>query len=224
MVNNGSLYDEPEDFDRYSLNGPKPILIAAEAGRSWQQERYWLPKYSLGLRYQHLFANTIDGTITQYSLPSKVNYNYTWSVSSDVLSAYTKLDLLTLGPIMPYVNAGLGMSFNRSGAYNEYAASDVTSRVSPDYASCTQSNFAYDLGLGIDAVIRPNIVFSLGYDYQQLGAISSGPGQTTWSGARLNAGTLSTNTLLLGLTYLFDINYESQAKAVKLPPHIVERL
>lgn len=204
-VNNGSNFTPPYNHDIYTLNAHKPIVLAVEGGQSWRQDNRWFPNYYLGLRYQHLFSSNVKGSVTQYSLPSTLNYNYTWSVSTDVLSAYTKLDLVTLGPIMPYVNVGVGASFNRSGTYKEAALPGVTPRISPNYAAGTQSSFAYDVGAGLDVALKPNVVFALGYDYQNLGALRSGSGQSTWSGERLSAGQLSVNTFLLGITYLFDV-------------------
>lgn len=204
-VNNGSNFTTPYNHDIYTLNAHKPIVLAVEGGQYWQQDNRWFPTYYLGLRYQHLFSSNVKGSVTQYSLPSTLNYNYTWSVSTEVLSAYTKIDLVSLGPIMPYVNVGVGASLNRSGSYKESALSGVTPRISPNYAAGSQPSFTYDVGAGIDVALKPNLIFALGYDYQNLGALRSGSGQSTWSGERLNAGQLRVNTFLLGITYLFDV-------------------
>lgn len=203
LVNNGSLFEDNEDIDRYSSKGFNSVDLAFEGGLSWSQPRYWLPQYDLGLRYQHLFSHNITGTIMQYSLPSKVNYTYNWSIQTEVLSAYTQLDLVKLKYCMPYINFGLGVAFNRAGAYSETAYPDITPRVSPGYVSGIHTNFTYDIGAGIDIPYHSNYILSLKYDYQHLGALSSGQGQTTWSGEHLSAGNLSANSFLVGIRYVF---------------------
>ena len=204
LVNNGSDFNPPMNTDNFSTQSTNHTLISAEVGRFWKRNNKILPGYALGLRYQHLLSNTISGRITQYSEPLFDNYTYHWSIQADVISAYTKLQIAQWGPIMPYVNGGVGTSFNRSGAYSETADTDVTERISPAFTSSSATNFAYDIGLGVDFAVNSQIIVSLGYDFQNIGPFSSGPGVSTWSGERLKLGSTNVNTGLIGLTYLFD--------------------
>lgn len=207
LVNNGSGFDAPHDLDRYSTTASNPALIALSAGRYWERESTWLPGYYLGLRYQHLFSHDVDGAIMQYSLPAFTNYRDSWSISSNMLLAYTKLELTKAGPVRPYVNGGLGVSVNQFGTYTEYGEPSITIRTSPAFASRSKTAFAYNLGCGLNFNMNANIVFSVGYDYQNIGSSSSGPGRTTWSGERLNQGGINGNSIILGATFLFDKKY-----------------
>jgi opacity protein-like surface antigen len=207
LVNNGSGFDAPHDVDRYSTTASNPAIIALSAGRFWERDSTWLPGYYLGLRYQHLFSHDIDGSIMQYSLPAFTNYRDSWSISSNTLLAFTKLEITKAGPVRPYVNGGLGVSVNQFGAYTEYGEPSITIRTSPAFSSRSKAAFAYDIGCGLNFNMNANIVFSIGYDYQNIGTNSSGPGRTTWSGERLKQGGINGNSVILGATFLFDKKY-----------------
>jgi opacity protein-like surface antigen len=216
-LNNGSNFPSPSNVDRYSAgSGDARALLGVSAGYRWQRNEQILPAYSAAFRYQHLFTQPITGTVDQYSLPQFINYYYSWGMEADVMSLYSKIDLINYKNFMPYVDAGLGVSLNRSTTYHESAFANVTPRVSPMFASQTRAQFAYNIGAGLDVQIKPQVIVSLGYEYQSFGHLSSGSGQTTWSGTHLSLGNLATNTVLLGATYVFDGQFISnQNKGLK---------
>lgn len=204
LVNNESLFDQPNWIDRYSTQSSTHPLIAVEGGKFWRRNDKRLPGYALGLRYQHLFTRAISGRVTQYSEPRFNNYDYSWDIQSNIVSAYTKLQLIQWGRVTPYVSGGIGAAFNQSGQYTETADPGIDGRDTPDFRSGTQTNFAYDLGAGLDFVVNPKLLLSLGYDFQSLGEVSSHRAITTWSSQKLRLGNFYANTALLSLTYLFD--------------------
>lgn len=207
-VQNHSGFPSPSNIDEYSVTTkPKPVMVDFKAGRRWQRDEQWLPAYGLALRYQHLFMSNFKGNITQYSLPKFDNYYYHWGVSADIVSLYSKFNLAKYGRVMPYVDAGAGVSLNHGLSFREKVFFDVTSRISPAFASATSTHLSYNVGAGIDVILTPQLVLSAGYDYQQFGNMSSGQGQSTWSGVQLNTGKLSSNIALLGMTYLLDDSF-----------------
>ena len=200
FVNNGSNLIYPYNVDRYSTGESSALLFTAEAGRFWQRAARLLPGLALGIKYQHLFSNTIHGQIMQYSVPKFINYDYAWDVSVDTLSAYSKLELIQLGLVMPYVSGGLGVAMNHANSYRESALPGILARDYPGYGSHTQSNLAYDLGVGIDILLKPNMLASFGYSYQYLGHVQSSQGlRFPPLDIRLN-----TNAFFVGVAYLFD--------------------
>lgn len=207
VVDNGSDFDPPNDKDRFSTTTSNPLSIAFTAGRYWERDSAWFPGHYVGLRYQHLFFHEVDGSIMQYSDPTYTNYRDTWSVSSNVLLAETKLELMKAGPIRPYINGGIGVSINQFGSYKEYGEPVITVRTSPAFASRTKGTFAYDVGCGLNFNMNANIVLSIGYDYENIGANDSGPGRTTWSGERIKQGGINGNSVIIGATFLFDHKY-----------------
>ena len=203
-VPNGSNYPSSGNVDQYSLNQQQPIMLDIQAGHRWNRDNQWIPSFALALRYQHIFKNNISGMVTQYSDPEFTNYSYTWGVSADVLSLYFKLDLVLYGRLMPYVDMGLGVSFNQSHAYNETALPNVMARYSPDFASKTSNQFTYNVGAGLDYLLTTNLIMSAGYSYQSFGTLSSGYGQNpNWGNTQIKLGKIYSNMGFIGISYLF---------------------
>ncbi|MDI1352640.1 MAG: outer membrane beta-barrel protein [bacterium] len=200
-VNNGAPYASPYNLDQYSLNDKTTATLSLLAGYKWNTLNQWLPGYAVALNYQHFFANNVNGSITQYSLPQFTNYNYSLDVNSDVFSLYSKFDLFHYARLIPFLDLGLGVAMNHANSYGEIALPGVTPRESPRYRNHTESNFAYRLGFGVDYVIKPNLLVSLSYAYQDLGSVHSGNGVTTWSRERLQLGHYKGNSVNFGLTY-----------------------
>ena len=201
-VDNGSGYPAPYNLDQYSTKTATQPFIGFEGGYRWQKAGTWLPAYSLGLRYKHAFAKDIGLQITQYSLPEFTNYNYDWQISSDVVLAAAKLSLFKCGQLFPYLSGGVGVAFNHASKFSETALAGVTPRLSPLFHSRTRNEFAYTLGAGVDWQAYPQLIASLGYEFQDVGRAYSGYGVGTWDGNILNSGSYQSNSLLLRATYL----------------------
>lgn len=202
-VNNGSDYPEPLNVDQFSVaQQHHPAVFGVQIGRRWERAEQWVPAYAASLRYQHLFTQDLHGSISQYSLPEFKNYSYRWGMSAEVLSLNGKINIVRFGRVMPYVDAGLGVSLNRGMSYQESAYEDVTPRVSPGFTSHRQGQFYYNAGAGLDVQLTPQVIVYGGYNYQHFGRMSSGRGQSTWAGERLSLRNFASNTVLVGLTYV----------------------
>ncbi len=203
-VFNGAVDPYPANVDVYSINHHKHgSMVSLLAGLRWQQERDYLPAYSLALRYQNLFNQRIAGTIMQYSDPDFLNYNYQWKFNSNVFSVYSKVNLAKSHNVLPYVSAGVGSAANKSGRYHETALSGIVARSdSPDFASQSKRQFTYTLGAGLDYQLNKKMLMSVGYEFQDLGAVHSGYGQSPWSADRFVLNRYKTNSVLLSLSYL----------------------
>lgn len=200
-INNGSLFPVPYDKDIYTIHQSASALINVTAGRRWERENNWFPAFSLGVLYQHSFLEPVKGIITQYSLPEYTNYNYRWHLSSDIVLAAAKMNIYAKNRLSPYVTGGLGEAFNHS-SYREKALPDVTPRTSPDFSG-SDSQFAYNVGAGIDFRVSNNCIINVGYLYQNLGNLSA-QGSESWSDTSLSLETYGLNEVLAGATYLFD--------------------
>ncbi|WP_298624256.1 outer membrane beta-barrel protein [uncultured Legionella sp.] len=203
-VDNGSEFPFPEHLDQYSLRLKNMTQLGLQAGYRWKRNERWMPACSLGLRYQHLFKKNTEGSIMQYSLPDFKNYSYRWGISADVLSLYSKVNLATFGRVMPYVDAGIGVSFNHGRHYSETAYPDITPRISPNFRTNTLHQLSYNVGLGLDILLTQQLLLYVGYDFQSFGRMQSDNGVSTWNTERLSLGTFKTNTGLIGLTYILD--------------------
>lgn len=203
-VPNGSDFPAPQNVDLFSVkNGSTSGIFFLSAGHRWERDDDWFSAYSLGIYYQYLFNQNIMGTIEQYSEPQFLNYAYQWGGSSSVVLLSGKLNVYQLDKWSPYVALGLGVALNQTASYSETAYAGVTPRDNPDYSSGTTSNFAYQLGVGIDYQATQAWILSLGYVYQNIGNMQSGPGVSTWSSTYLNLGSWSQSEVAASVTYLF---------------------
>ena len=209
-VHNGSAFPAPHDVDLYTTKNQGKIVTEVSAGHRWTTSSHLIPAYSLGVLWQYGFNSNMGNTITQYSEPEFLNYNYNWNAQSNLLLASGKLNVFQYKRFSPFINGGIGASFNLANDYSETALANVTPRVSPDFRSNTASQFAYQLGAGFDLQLTPQILASLGYNYQNLGQVASGYGVSTWSSEKLNLGSSSQNEFLISVHYLFDNNNMKQ--------------
>lgn len=203
-VPNGSNFTPPSHLDSYATSRGTQGLIAFYAGRRWDMPLQYFSHASLGLRYQYLFQRDIGETISQYSHPDFTNYNYSWKVSANTLTADTKLNFAERYRFSPYITGGIGISFNEAQSYSETALPPVTARFTPGFQNHTQTEFAYHAGAGLDYQLKDQWLVSLGYLYEQLGVFSSGNGVGSWSQDYLSLGQYRANEIRLGLTYVTD--------------------
>lgn len=202
-VNNGSGFTSPYDVDLYSTENKRESVFAVMAGRRWERADFWLPAYSFGVFWQHFFRTQLGKKITLYSDPEFTNYKYNWELTANMVLASAKINLFRYQRFSPFFNVGIGSSFNRTSDYKEKALPGITPRESPGYANFSTSEFAYHVGAGIDFHLSPKLLFSVGYTYQDLGQISSGPGKNTWSNQSLNPGSYTSNEFLVSISYIF---------------------
>lgn len=204
-VTNGSGFIAPLDVDYYSVIAANNHgQLAAATGYQWQRESQFFPAFALGLHYQHIFSKEYAGAIMLYSLPEFTNYSYNFALQADTLSIFSKINFWQYERVQPYAEGGLGFSRNRTNRYLESAYAGVIPRVSPAYANNVETNFAYNLGLGLDFLLTDAISFSVAYNYQSLGAVRTGSGRSQWTSKRLDIGNWSVDNAYISLTFYGD--------------------
>jgi opacity protein-like surface antigen len=203
-VSNGSIFSKPYNIDLYSTKNQNEGILALYAGRRWERGSLWFPAYSFGLFWQYFFRTHLGKSITLDSHPALTHYEYDWDLTANLLLASAKLNLFRHGILSPFINGGIGSSFNRTSDYKEKALANLIPRVSPRFTKFSTSEFAYQLGVGIDLHLTSHILISVGYNYQDLGQISSGPGKGKWSTQSLNPGSYHSNEVLVSISYLFE--------------------
>ncbi len=210
-VANGSSFTYPYNYDKFSTQTNAQAVVAAEIGYRWKNTSQWIPGqkwfpgYAISLYYNHLFSTNVGDQIEQYSTPAFTNYRYTWKVSADALLAIAKLNLIEYQQFIPFIQVGLGGSFNHATQYGETAYSNVTKRINPAFGDNTIGAFAYDLGAGVDWQFSPQFSLSLLYQFQNLDRVESRPGASTWRSDTLNSSSYQTNLALLKLDYYFSL-------------------
>ncbi|WP_347251284.1 SPOR domain-containing protein [Legionella sp.] len=201
-VNNGSNAQAPYNQDTYLSGVHDQAFAGAAGGYRWELNNSWIPAFALGLRYHRVFARDVGKSVLQYSMPEFGNYNYSWQIYSDVALATAKLNFFQYRTFAPYLSGGFGAAFNRARGYSEASLPGVTPRISPAFADNWTTQFAYNLGAGLDVQFGSRIIVSLGYEYQDLGSVSSGSGMGTWAGQSLNLGSYKSNAAMLSVSYL----------------------
>lgn len=201
LVPNGSDFPAPYENDIYTTRTPSAMLAGVGAGYRLTSTRF--PAVWFGVEYLHQFDSQVGKEIIQYSSPEFTNYNYRWNVESDLYLLSSKLNLVRMSRLMPYVKASAGVAINRANGYIETALSNVTPRISPAFGAHTKSDFTYRFGAGFDWNLKKNWLMSLGYEYADLGSFSSTNGIGTWSGASLASNQLTSNAVVAGVSYLY---------------------
>lgn len=203
MVNNGLDLAIPYNNDRYLIANTTQGIVMLTAGYRWQREAMWMPAWSTGIAYQYLLNSKAGGTIQQYSLPEFTNYHYQRELSSNVALVTAKLNIFQYAMVSPWINTGIGAAFNRSGHYQESALANVTPRISPNFATHTTSQFAWNVGVGVDVIMSARWFVSVGFDWQDLGAVASGVGQQLWSSQALQTDSYRAAQVIASINYLF---------------------
>lgn len=197
--------------DRYHNNSVDATgLLALNGGYQWALNSAWLPYYSLAASYTYGFPAKVKGNVEQYSLPEFTNYNYQYKIQTQTFLAQIKADLYQWRGLMPFLLAGAGVSLNNASNYAEQAVPGVTPRINPAFTGQTNTYFSYVFGAGLDYILQKNIWVNLTYQYSNLGKAQTGPGTNASMLTGMNYATdnlktnVRSNSVLLGVTYLFD--------------------
>lgn len=75
------------------------------------------------------------------------------------------------GRIRPYVSGGLGMAFNHVGTLSSVDLMDTTMTNSIEGSSIT--SFAWNVGIGAEYLITPNLTYTLGYRFVEAGSLET---------------------------------------------------
>lgn len=203
-VRNGASIASGLGLDHFTGNSPTNGMIGAMAAYKWVWGCSWFPGISLGVRYQHFFSDSVQGYIDQFGLIMFRNYQYSFDISADLISLYSKLDIFYVDKFFFYIDGGVGAAFNHAGNFSETALPGVIPRISPAWGPHDQTNVAYTIGAGLDYLLTQQLTLNVGYDYQNLGRMHTGNGVGAWSGTVLGIGDYKANTIFGGLTYFFD--------------------
>lgn len=109
-------------------------------------------------------------------------------------------ELPVFGPLLPYVDAGIGMAFNSTGAMT-----GVTSGSTYALASGSAARFAYAVGAGVAYPLAPHLSLDLAYRFFDLGELRSGSsavqGGSTKQVTGLRSSSADAHTLIIGVRF-----------------------
>mgnify|MGYP001766202519 CR=1 FL=1 len=207
--------------------------IDANPSASWlSRDMADTPFIGVGVGYQ--FTDYLRGDITaEYRAATRIRGNaryprsatdvaypfYDGSLSSTVVLANGYVDLGNYSGLTPYIGAGVGMAYNKTGdiyqhtsfpAYGTYADGVLPGQGKWD--------FAWALHTGVSWDVNPRLKLEMGYSYKNLGKAASGelrcnenPTVTHKCNEWLNLKNLATSDLHLGMRWLLNPPEPKQA-------------
>ena len=108
----------------------------------------------------------------------------------------------------PYFVAGIGVAANSLSGFNQQQISDTAPNGNGWFANKTNTNLAYEFGLGVQHTIYNaqsggSLILAAEYRYMNLGLMGFGTAASQTSTQGLTLGDLETNMLDASLTWQF---------------------
>jgi outer membrane protein OmpA-like peptidoglycan-associated protein len=168
----------------------------------------------VGYRFSPLFRSdvTLDYIPSLHvsghnSLLTGVSNSADLSALVGLLNGYLDLDGLKpgmLGPLQPYLTAGLGIARDDLGR-TTYSATGLPSGALTQNGS-TRTNFAWGVGAGVGYALTSNLTIDLAYKYLDLGEMRTGSVGTVFGASIATTpikADLQVHTVMLGLRFAF---------------------
>ncbi len=156
--------------------------------------------WQLGLSYYSNSAFLVQGQVYEFGLPAYNSVGYEYDVQSQRALVETKL-LYTLRKIFhPYVDVGIGESFNLASNYMEYPITSDGAPMSQPFGSKSMNNFTYLVGLGVDMDVTHYLRVGFGYRYADLGKAGLGTTPLEQDTATLKNKFITSNEFLLQIS------------------------
>lgn len=113
-------------------------------------------------------SSTVKGEVWQYQLPQFNNYRFSAPLSSTRLMLDFKPRPITWNQLTPYLILGAGASWN-AASYDEKANNGIDPAGERSLAKHTQTQWAWDIGVGFDYAFTDRISLTTEYIYAFLG-------------------------------------------------------
>lgn len=158
--------------------------------------------FRLALEYDYFTQANVNGTRIPQGL-TVFSSQYSYAIHRQSLLLIAKSDVAQWDRIMPYLQAGLGVSRNQ---FSDFSDPSTLSMV--PFSNKTVYQLAAVVGLGVDLLMTTQLIASLGYQFGYWGDLESGSVNTVVGGAALPASihlshVLYSNQGVLTLNYRF---------------------
>ena len=159
------------------------------------------PKIKLTTELAFYFPQTrsFTGQVWEAGIPDFDNFTYSYNVSSRQLMFESRI-IYPQASWLPYVSVGIGPSWNKAYAYQEYPNNETAISLKGNFPSNTNTTFPYEAGAGLGYTYKKLLV-AFEYKYQILGDAQFGLYSFQTNNNRLNS-RLRTNQFLVNLSYL----------------------
>ncbi|MES2141770.1 MAG: outer membrane beta-barrel protein [Pseudomonadota bacterium] len=171
-------------------------------GYRWARPDLWFPSVNVGLQHRYTSPINVNGVSQTPSVdPAPTSYNYRMQQESWLIM--TKADIYKWKGFMPYIAAGMGVSFNRISQF--FVNSPIFANQLGG-STTLKGGFSYSFGAGIDYPVKEDFWLSLGYFYDDFGKNkidSVFTSSTMNSIGTLKNANLHANSFFLSARYLF---------------------
>ncbi len=209
-----------------TLESTGPAGIDSNPGASWlTRDMSDTPFIGIGVGYQ--FTDYLRGDITaEYRSTTRFRANaafprsatdiaypyYDGNVSSTVVLANAYADLGNYHGLTPYVGAGVGMAYNKTGDIYQHTSFPAFGTYADGVmAGQGKWNLAWALHTGLTWDVNSRLKLDVGYSYKSLGKVGSGElrcneatGVTTNCNEWLKLKNLASNDLHIGMRWLLN--------------------
>lgn len=111
------------------------------------------------------------------------------------------------GDLTPYVSGGLGVSFNHVGTLRAVDLLDPS--IYSNISGASVTNFAWNVGLGVDYALSKHLSYKLGYRFVDAGMIQSSDNLVSPNGTftinPFKANHVLLNEVITGISWQFDV-------------------
>ena len=200
--------------DAYPLNhrSSSAMMLSVNGGYEWSGHAL-RPAVAFGLGF---YTNPDDFSYTGHLIETPQGeasmrlYRYQYHVSTSRVMAEMQLAWMLSHHVLPFVNLGVGPSWNQLRDYHEFAVTPDGYPPLPPFHNQSNVAFAYQVGVGLmkafNLTHQPtgnlHDRVSLGFRYANLNATVFGTRGNVYPFA-LNMGRLSTHDIYLSYTHLF---------------------
>lgn len=159
-----------------------------------------------GARYFSTTSFLFNGNVWQLSNPNFNNLSYRYRVKSDVILIENAISY-TQHLIQPSFIVGLGYANNTASHYQVTPLYTHETPALQTFSSKSTSQFAYEVGVGLDYLLLKPAVLELAYRFVGAGKGYLGYSSIQNTTGRLSTGNINYQTISLGIRLYYDHTY-----------------
>lgn len=195
-------------YDYHNQNNSRG-WIGAFIGGEWQLACDPNIAGQLGVSYQYFDTTNLSGNNDVGIEPATYTpYQFHYHAQSQVVLLAGKLFYTYRDRFHPYVSLGLGAAFNRTSDYSATTSQTGSINLTPFFKGEENTTFAFAAGLGLEADIVSYLRVGLGYQYVNVGRVTTKKGVVTINDYQatvpfsLENSNVYTNQFVISLSYI----------------------
>lgn len=195
-----SFYLTPEIEKTYYAPKSVNVLANGEFFVGMQKTLSTSTKIQFGFAVASTSDASVSGLIWDDANSQFANHSYQYKLQFNHVAVKSKVLIDRGGWLIPWISGSLGVGFNSSHAFQNTPLI-YEAIVNPNFASHTQTAFAYTLGAGVQKAIYRHWQVGAGYEFSDWGKSGLGRAaeQTLNNGLALNH--FYSNGILFNITY-----------------------